>query len=89
MVVMEAEDVKLKIYYNKQALVVYCKPPLKMEVFLEKMREACKIPPTQPITAKWIDPEGKCRSQYMHIHPSFIQYMNSPFQTILALYPVS
>jgi len=57
MVVMEAEDVKLKLYYNKQALVVYCKPPLKMEIFLEKMREACKIPPTQPITAKWIDPE--------------------------------
>ena len=58
MVAMDEDDVKLKILYNKQALVVYCKPPLKLDGFYQRLREACKMPPTQPITAKWVDPEG-------------------------------
>jgi atypical protein kinase C iota type len=57
MVAMDEDDVKLKILYNKQALVVYCKPPLKLDAFYQRLREACKMPPTQPITAKWVDPE--------------------------------
>ena len=52
------EDVKLKILFNKQALVVYCQASLKLDVFYGKLREACKLPPNQPITAKWIDNEG-------------------------------
>lgn len=65
MVAMDEEDVKLKILYHKQALVVYCKPPIRLDGFLLKLREACKIPPSQPITAKWIDSEGNYCYDYI------------------------
>uniref|UniRef100_A0A7E4V9L7 Protein kinase C-like 3 n=1 Tax=Panagrellus redivivus TaxID=6233 RepID=A0A7E4V9L7_PANRE len=55
MVVMDEGDVKLKVFYNKQVLIIYCKPPLKLDGFYAKLRDACKIAPTQPITTKWID----------------------------------
>lgn len=41
-----------------QVLVLYAKIPLRMETFLNSLREACKQSYNQPITVKWIDEEG-------------------------------
>lgn len=41
-----------------EVLVLYAKIPLRMETFLNSLREACKQTHNQPITVKWIDEEG-------------------------------
>ncbi|CAG9538793.1 unnamed protein product [Cercopithifilaria johnstoni] len=53
-----SEDVKLKTRFQGQVLVLYAKVPLRMETFLNNLREACKQTYNQPITVKWIDEEG-------------------------------
>ncbi|VDM91679.1 unnamed protein product [Onchocerca ochengi] len=56
--ISSSEDVKLKTRFQGQVLVLYAKIPLRMETFLNNLREACKQAYNQPITVKWIDEEG-------------------------------
>lgn len=42
-----------------QVVVLYARPPLQVDSFFSILREACKQPPNQSITVKWIDEDGK------------------------------
>lgn len=54
----ENQDFKVKIFFNRQALVVYLRDSITLDHFYSKIREACKLNTNQPITIKWIDNEG-------------------------------
>lgn len=54
----EEQDFKVKIFFNRQALVVYLHDSVTLDLFYSKIREACKFNSNQPITIKWIDNEG-------------------------------
>ena len=40
-------------------LVLYERPPLRLDSLVGSLRDACKQPSNQPITVKWIDDEGE------------------------------
>jgi atypical protein kinase C iota type len=54
---MVEQETKVKIFFNKQVLVVYFGSAIGLDIFYARLREACKLTPNQPITAKWIDNE--------------------------------
>lgn len=54
----EDQDFKVKIFFNRQTLVVYLRDSITLDFFYSKIREACKFSTNQPITIKWIDNEG-------------------------------
>lgn len=52
------QETKVKIFFSKQVLVVYFGSTIGLDIFYARLREACKLQPNQPVTAKWIDNEG-------------------------------
>lgn len=57
--VMESFDnLKIKIFFDNQALVIYFQASLTLERFLAKVKEVCNLHNNQIITIKWIDNEG-------------------------------
>lgn len=62
---METNDLKVKLFYNRQTLVIYLRENITLEVFYEKVRKACKLSSNLPITVKWVDNEGK---YYTHMY---------------------
>ncbi|PAV56910.1 hypothetical protein WR25_15755 [Diploscapter pachys] len=54
----EDTDIKLKTRFLGQVVVLYARPPLQVDSFFSILREACKQPPNQSITVKWIDEDG-------------------------------
>lgn len=56
--VMESFDnLKIKIFFDNQALVIYFQASLTLERFLAKVKEVCNLHNNQIITIKWIDNE--------------------------------
>ncbi|KAH7710155.1 hypothetical protein AAVH_22560 [Aphelenchoides avenae] len=51
------QETKVKIFFSKQVLVVYFGSTIGLDIFYARLREACKLQPNQPVTAKWIDNE--------------------------------
>ncbi|CAD6199804.1 unnamed protein product [Caenorhabditis auriculariae] len=54
----EDTDIKLKIRFLGQVVVLYARPPLVLDSFFSLIKEACKQPSSQEITVKWIDEDG-------------------------------
>jgi len=53
----EEQDLRVKVFYDRQALILYFRDGPTLDYFYGKIREACKLTPNQPITVKWIDTE--------------------------------
>lgn len=52
-------QLKVKIFFDRQTLVIYLLETISLDSFYGKIREACRITSNQPITVKWIDNEGE------------------------------
>uniref|UniRef100_A0A915E159 Protein kinase C n=1 Tax=Ditylenchus dipsaci TaxID=166011 RepID=A0A915E159_9BILA len=54
---MQDHDFKVKIFFDRQTLVIYVPDSVGLSLFYEKVRDACNLSHNQPITVKWIDIE--------------------------------
>jgi hypothetical protein len=52
------EDFKVKIFFEKQASIIYYPNSFTLEDFTSKIKEACCLQHQQGVTLKWVDSEG-------------------------------
>lgn len=54
----EAQPLKVKIFFRRQAFIIYMPEMVGVDSFFDKIREILKLGTGQVITVKWIDNEG-------------------------------
>ncbi|KAL3093152.1 hypothetical protein niasHT_022602 [Heterodera trifolii] len=53
----EEDALKVKIFFQRQAFIIYMADAIMVDSFFDKIREILKLAPNQTITVKWIDSE--------------------------------
>ncbi|KRZ28246.1 Protein kinase C iota type [Trichinella pseudospiralis] len=51
-------EVKLKIAFKDDVMILYAHPPLSLDQFYQEIRSACQFDAKHPFTVKWMDEEG-------------------------------
>lgn len=55
------EALKVKIFFRRQAFIIYMADAITVDTFFDKIREILKLNSNQSTTVKWIDNEGSRR----------------------------
>ncbi|KHJ44906.1 PB1 domain protein [Trichuris suis] len=83
-------DVKLKIAFKDDVMILYAQPPLTLDQFHDLVRSACQLEIKMPFTVKWIDEEGDpCTiSSQLELNEAFRLYeMNRDSEIFLHVFP--
>ncbi|KAF2896145.1 hypothetical protein ILUMI_10033, partial [Ignelater luminosus] len=56
--VTDNQEIRAKIAYNGEVLIIYVNPSIKLDELCNEMREICRFTYDQVFTIKWVDEEG-------------------------------